>query len=34
MIGCAIDEKVRPAIELYCYQNQADIGEDILSIHD
>jgi hypothetical protein len=34
MIGCAIDEKVRPAIELYCYQNQADIGKDISSIHD
>ena len=34
MIGCAIDEKVRPAIELYCHQNQADIREDILSIHD
>jgi hypothetical protein len=34
MIGCAIDEKVRPAIELYCHQNQADMAEDILSIHD
>jgi hypothetical protein len=27
MIGCEIDEKVRPAIELYCHQNQADIRE-------